>query len=132
MVRKMTNEIVTVGMLRSRAESNRINGYAKPKYIKFCEQLLKHGYSLELYEARSTFSKYITVRREGDKTYKVRFSNHKPNLLKEKRGDCDYFVGVTNLKVTNWIMATKAVHKFFDYVPNHIEEITTTDLQQEV
>lgn len=128
MVRKMTNEIVTKDMLRSRAESNKINGYSVPKYIKFCEQLLKHGYTLELYEARSTFSKYITVKREGtNKSYKVRFSNHKPNLTKEINGDCDYFVGVTNSWVTNWVMATKAVHKFFGYIPSLVEEITTTN-----
>lgn len=88
-------------------------GYPKAKWIEFSEILLKEDYELYIYEARKTFSKYITVMKD-DKKFKVRFSNHKPIAHRELSNDCDFFVGVTNLKVTNTNMALKAVMEFFN------------------
>jgi hypothetical protein len=56
------------------------------------------GFTLTLYEARHTLSKYVTVS-DGQSEYKVRFSNHRPNKGRELNGDCDFFVGVTH---TGW------------------------------
>src|SRR5690606_17959069 len=52
-------------------------GYGKQKWVYFCEVLIERRFQLELYEARQTVSKYITIRK-NNKTFKVRFSNHKP------------------------------------------------------
>jgi len=79
------------------------------KWVEFCRTLLDEGYSLTLYEALRTVSKYVTV----NGSYKVRFSNHKPIESREANGDCDFFVGVTNLGVTNTKMALAAVRRHF-------------------
>lgn len=77
--------------------------------------LVAAGFHLELYEARQTKSKYITVRREGDwsRSYKVRFSDHKPIHYREMAGDCDFFVGVTHTGTRNTHDAINAVCNFF-------------------
>lgn len=72
-----------------------------PKYILFIEKCLENGYSISLYNAQKTVSKYVTVS-NGSKEYKVRFSNHKPSYYRELHKDCDFFVGITNLGVTTW------------------------------
>jgi hypothetical protein len=87
--------------------------FPKQKWVEFCEALLKEGYWLTLYEARQTYSKYITVRKAGHSPFKVRFSNHKPIKSRELSGDCDFFVGVTNLGIANTQMALSAVRKHF-------------------
>lgn len=56
------------------------------KWVEFCRTLLDEGYSLTLYEALRTVSKYVTV----NGSYKVRFSNHKPIESREANGDCDF------------------------------------------
>lgn len=104
---------VTVKYISNRAAAYKNAGYPKAKWMEFCEVLLKDEYSLILHEAKQTNSKYITVCKDG-KTFKVRFSNHKPILERELRGDCDYFVGVTNLRTTNTAMALEAVKKYFE------------------
>lgn len=110
---KACNRILDQGYLTGRKEGLIAAGYEDtPKWITFCETLLTDGYTLSLYEAKKTYSKYITVIR-GQKQFKVRFSNHKPILYRELRGDCDFFVGVTNLKTTNTAMALAAVRSFF-------------------
>ena len=114
---KATNEAVTMPLLDQRSRALQKAGYDKPKWIGFCELLLGHGYSLSLYEARQTFSKYITVSKPGWPSYKVRFSNHKPIYQRELAGDCDFFVGVTNIRVTNTAQALAAVAAHFDNQP---------------
>ena len=73
--------------------------YEPQKWILFCATLLPYVDSIKLYEAQTTVSKYILIQK-GKATYKVRFSNHKPNRTKEKQNDCDFFVGVSNSKIT--------------------------------
>lgn len=84
--------IVTEEFLRQRVGSG-IVGVSK--WIQFCRFMLKRGYKVTLYEAQQTVSKYVTVH-HLDKTYTVRFSNHKPNKYRELNGDCDMFVGITH------------------------------------
>jgi hypothetical protein len=111
---KADNMKITKEYLEKRAKFSTNLGYTKQKWIEFCEVLLSEGYSLTLYEAKQTYSKYITVHnKHHTKAFKVRFSNHKPIEAKELAGSCDFFVGVTNLTVTNTNMALDAVRKHF-------------------
>lgn len=86
--------------------------YSLPKWIQFIEVMLSFKYKVFLYEAKSTFSKYVYVQHNG-KTFKIRFSNHKPNKQKERINDCDFFVGVNNFIVTKTEDAIIATHKYF-------------------
>lgn len=108
-MKKCTYQKITQELLNSKISAK----YGKAKWIIFCEILLKAGYNLKLYEARKTFSKYIYVSKAG-KTYKVRFSNHKPAKWKEFNKDCDFFVGIGNLGVTNTNDALNAVENYFN------------------
>lgn len=87
-------------------------GFNTPKYIEFCEKFLRQGYKVKLYRAQKTVSKYIYISR-GNKTFKVRFSNHRPNKFKEATNDCDFFVGVSNKQVTRTADAIVATEAFF-------------------
>jgi len=87
-------------------------GYPKPKWIDFCEVALRRGFSASLYEAKHTVSKYVTLRKAG-RSFKVRFSNHKPIKAREVGGDCDFFVGVTNRAVTTTGDALRAAMVHF-------------------
>lgn len=107
-LRKQTNTVVTPEFLEARASAAAASGYQKAKWIVFSEAILAMGLSLTLYEAWQTFSKYLTVR-DGSRLFKVRFSNHRPIKRREIAGDCDFFVGVTNLGVTTTEDALRAV-----------------------
>lgn len=89
---------VSKGFLKRRAEASIAQGFKKQKWIEFCELLLEKNLSVHIYEARTTKSKYIYVKRKG-KEVKIRFSDHKPNRHKELTNDCDFFVGRTNTGV---------------------------------
>lgn len=104
--------MINLQFCEHRARKASYGGFPKPKYIEFCETMLNAGFQVDLYEARRTVSKYVTVYAAG-KEYKVRFSNHKPIREREARGDCDFFVGKTNYATTNTAQAVKATLKFF-------------------
>ena len=89
------------------------NNWPIPKYLLFIKMALEKGYKVTLYDAQTTVSKYVTVIHKNKK-FKVRFSNHKPNYYREKNGECDFFVGVTNLHVTTTDDAWKATIKFLE------------------
>ena len=108
--RKANGNKLTPEFLESRISQQ----FGKQKGISFCEALIEEGYTCYLYEARHTYSKYITVTDKTHRRFKVRFSNHKPIRYREKQGDCDFFVGVTNFKVTTTTDALKAVRDFFE------------------
>lgn len=110
----MHNAPITPEFLEFRAKVTKKAGYSKPRWIEFSEILLQAGYELKIYEAKSTVSKYITVYNKKGVGFKVRFSNHLPIKSKELEGDCDFFVGVTNLRTTNYRMALMAVNNFFE------------------
>lgn len=76
-------------------------------WLAFCRIMLRRGFTVHLYEAQFTASKYVTLAK-GDKRFKVRFSNHEPLLHREANGDCDFFVGHTNFGVTNTNGAVQA------------------------
>lgn len=99
--------------LTSRGDATVKAGYPLPKWISFCREMLDLGLNVKLYEAKSTVSKYVYLKR-GKKEFKVRFSNHKPNKHKEKINDCDFFVGVTNTGVRTTDDAIKEVKRFFN------------------
>ena len=73
---------------------------------------MRLGFTVELYEARQTKSKYCTVRHAG-KQFKVRFSDHKPIYRREMQGDCDFFVGHTHTGIRTTHDAANAVCNFF-------------------
>lgn len=112
---KATDELVTKELLEDRFNQAFDAGFdEKAKWIVFCEMLLEKNYVMYLYEAKETFSKYITVTRlDSEKRFKVRFSNHKPNKGRELNGDCDFFVGVTHTGIRTTEMAIKAVKEYF-------------------
>lgn len=111
-VKKASNLRVTTDFLGARAERLALMGYRKPRWVEFCEFTLRAGWTVSLYEARHTRSKYITVS-DGRRSFKVRFSDHKPIKHREIGGDCDFFVGVTHLGVTTTGDAVRAVRAFF-------------------
>lgn len=110
---------VTPDFLTERIKWSAKNGWGKAKWIEFCETMLENGLSMTLYEAKKSRSKYIKVN-NGNKTFKVRFSNHKPIKHREVNGDCDFFVGQTNLGRTSTIDAVKATLDFL-IQPDQIE-----------
>ena len=124
-MKKANNHYITQSYLDKKVSKI----YGKAKWIIFAEKLLKQGYKIRLYEAKWTFSKYLTVEKD-DKKFKVRFSNHKPAREKELNNDCDFFVGVTNLQVTTTEDALKAVYNYFNDRKETImgEEINLTEL----
>lgn len=106
--RKLVHEYLTFDILQYRISQK----YGKAKWIEFAEDLLHNGYKVSLYEAKTTFSKYLTIEK-GNKKFKVRFSNHRPNINKELENDCDFFVGVTNFEVHTTKDALNAVRNYF-------------------
>lgn len=98
---KASNRIVNQDFLDHRIAYSKKLGYKKQKWVEFCERMLSEGYQVSLYEARKTVSKYVTVTDlKSDVSFKVRFSNHKPNKRREVDGDCDFFVGRTHLGIS--------------------------------
>lgn len=103
---KANNLVVTEEFLKRRVGDAR---YSVSAWIRFCRSMLAMGYKVTLYEAKNTYSKYVTVHTVNDVAYKIRFSNHKPITHREANGDCDFFVGVTNFGVTNTEQAIEAI-----------------------
>lgn len=92
-MRKATDLKVTQEFLETRCHDE------MQRWVYFCCVMIGHGLDCYLYEARRTRSKYITVQL-GEKSYKVRFSDHPPIPEREDNNDCDFFVGRTNRRVT--------------------------------
>lgn len=111
-MKKATNRRVNHDFLRARVEKIEALGYKKQRWVEFSEVMLSYGFAVELYEARKTLSKYLTVIHAG-KRFKVRFSNHRPIRHREEAKDCDFFVGITNLHTTNTTQAIDATLAFF-------------------
>lgn len=87
-------------------------GWPVSKWITFCEKMIAAGFSVFVYEAKSTRSKYIYVVQEK-RSFKLRFSNHRPRSDSELIGDCDFYVGVSNSRVTTTDDAIVAVNTYF-------------------
>lgn len=96
--------------LDRRAKASTDKGYSVQKWIEFCRWALDFGMVVFLYESTSTVSKYVFVAKtEKGTRFKVRFSNHKPNWVREAQDDCDFFVGVTNTGFRTTADAIEAV-----------------------
>lgn len=67
--------------------------YGVSIWIKFCRYFLERGFYVELYEAKETVSKYITVHGNFDITFKLRFSNHPPSRHRMVDSDVNYWFG---------------------------------------
>lgn len=122
--KKVTNKFLSREYLAKRAAQNLAAGYSVPKWIEFSVEMMNVGLKVQLYEARRTFSKYLSLTNR-DRQFKVRFSNHKPIHRREINGDCDFFVGVTNLGVTTTSQAISAVNEYFsinDQVKNNVHD----------
>lgn len=112
---KAKNLNVTAEFLATRAERSIAAGFSKQKWIEFCEVMLERRYTLTIYEAKKTFSKYITIKSpNGGKRFKVRFSNHKPIKRLEVGGACDFFVGWTHTGIRTTAEAIEAVDHHFN------------------
>lgn len=109
---KARNLFITEEYLDAREKACRGVGYGSPKWILFCRVMLRRGFTIRLYEAQRTVSKYVTVMRD-EKAFKVRFSDHAPIFEREANGDCDFFVGHTNFGKTSTNDALKATMLFF-------------------
>lgn len=70
-------------------------GFSTPKWIQFCEIMLERGWQVYVHEAVTTVSKYVFVV-QGDRRYKIRFSNHIPNKRMQAAEDCDFYVGISH------------------------------------
>lgn len=110
--KKARNLVVTTEFLKQRADRCIGAGYKKQQWVSFCEIMLSKGFTCTIYEAKETYSKYITVGLYNQ-TFKVRFSNHKPIAHREENGDCDFFVGVTNKGVQTTAQAVLKVIQHF-------------------
>lgn len=109
---KARDVVLTQDFLDKRTNWAAERGYSKAKWVAFSEVLLNAGFHVTLYEARKTLSKYLTIS-DGNSSFKVRFSNHRPNKGRELGGDCDFFVGVTHTGVRTTDDAIEAVARHF-------------------
>ena len=80
---------------------NRIECYSKnyspPKFLLFAMKMAQNGWAVSIHEVK--VSKYVFILKE-DRLIKIRFSNHKPNRIRENQEDCDYYVGVSHKQVS--------------------------------
>ena len=85
--------------------------YPIPKYLQFMKAMKIAGYKIRIYEAG--VSKYIFTfgKGEANDIIKIRFSNHKPLLYKEREEDCDYYVGISNMQVSTTDQIIKQIIK---------------------
>ncbi len=108
------NIIVTKKFLEDKTP--KVKHFTTPKWVEFCLYFIDcPGITISYYEAKKTASKYIILHKNNQQ-FKVRFSNHKPIKLREKRGDCDFFVGVNNLSVSTTIDAIKATERWINSI----------------
>lgn len=103
---------ITSAFLAERAARSMGKGFAKQKWIEFCETMLAHGFEVHFREVQ--VSKYITVC-HGGRSFKVRFSNHSA-VHRGPEEQCDFFVGKNTFGTTNTAQAIAATLKFFGSV----------------
>ena len=96
--------------LESRNASYERRGYGRAKWIDFILTLRAQGLRVGVYEAATTFSKYVYVIFPGGGVFKVRFSNHRPAKSKQVEDDSDFYVGVSNGLVTRTEDALAAIY----------------------
>jgi hypothetical protein len=70
--------------------------YSTPKYMTFMWQMIKSGWEVKLHVVKD--SKYVFTSK-GDLIFKTRFSSHKPSYHRQKKNDCDFYVGISHKQV---------------------------------
>lgn len=100
---RSVNRIVTYEFLDKRIGSGK---YGISAWIKYCTFMLNRGYKVELYEAKETVSKYITVYSGHDLSFKVRFSDHPPSKQRMVESDVKMVVGIGSHKLDEAIQHT--------------------------
>lgn len=96
--------------LEARNASYERRGYGRAKWIDFILTLRAQGLRVGVYEAATTFSKYVYVVFPDGGVFKVRFSNHRPAKSKQVEDDSDFYVGVSNGLVTRTEDALAAIY----------------------
>lgn len=111
----------TDAALVARGQAMNAAGYPVSKWITFMRELLAKGLAVGVYEAKTTRSKYVFVIYPEGTTFKVRFSNHRPNVNTQLAEDSDFYVGVSNGLTTTTHDALQAVmlrrRPPYDYPP---------------
>lgn len=59
-------------------------------------EMLRDGWEVKMHVVKD--SKYIFVTK-GELIFKIRFSNHKPAYTRQKKNDCDFYVGISHKQV---------------------------------
>lgn len=109
---KLRGSLVTKEQLLRRQRSIEGKGFPPSKWIEFCIRCLDMGLVVRVHEAVTTRSKYVYLSK-GDTRYKVRFSNHAANAVREAAHDSDFYVGVGNTRTTTTEDAIRAVRRRF-------------------
>ena len=119
-MKPLNQELVDMDYLNERKRRLTARGFPVSRWIVLVESLMALGLQVTVYEPPTTHSKYIRayVHLEGP-CFKIRVSDHKPVFAKEALGDCDFFVGVTNLGVTSIRDAEQAVIRHFNIQPSN-------------
>lgn len=120
--KKATHRTINKDFLAHRIQYLEHLGYKKTKWIEFCEHMLAQGYTVTLYEARQTRSKYVSVHGKTGGFYRVRFSDHAAIVHREAAGDCDFFVGRGNFRTTTTTDAIRATLAYFNLGRNTHEK----------
>lgn len=88
-------EEINAARLEELKKQYKADGWPVPKWLQFCEAMLHDGWTVRVYRAQTTISKYVHITK-GRKRLKVRFSNHRASWRTEAVGDSDIYVGVGN------------------------------------
>jgi len=89
--------------------------YSTPKYMTFMSTMLKEGWEVKMHIVKD--SKYVFVEK-GDLIFKIRFSNHKPAYHRQKKNDCDFYVGISHKQVHT---TDQIIQKIKDIENGHIQ-----------
>ena len=105
--------------LAIRARNVKNKGFNTPKWIDYCNVMLRAGYRVWVYEPPKSRSKYVTVLHpKYGRKFRVRFSNHKPITQLENSDNCDFFVGRNNYSISTTKEAIAATFKELGEVAN--------------
>jgi len=86
-------EDLTLEKISTYERNYKNKGYDLPKWLIVARTLLINKWSVAVYRAKTTESKYLYVIKLGNPGYKIRFSTHRPGEAKELYNDSDYYVG---------------------------------------
>lgn len=112
--RPVRYNMTTLAALEERGRGLQAAGWPVSKWITFAIDCIALGLLVGIYEAKTTRSKYVYVfSPDKSQRFKVRFSNHAPAVSRQEQADSDFYVGVSNGKVTTTVDAMAEVRKRF-------------------